>query len=155
MLSSVRQSLTRLSYISCQDLKACLLKDNLRYLLLALNLTTLRWKKLTQKYKKIHSHSFFKRNVSLKSKQHPSPHHQQKLHNTNIYFHFPLIIIWWLWCPSGRLNALSLFLPFRFRSPFPIFVSFCPELYFFAINKNLQPKLREDIALVKSMWTYS
>ena len=107
LLSSVRLYWTRLSNISYQILKVCLLIDNLRYLLKAMIQTTLNWKELTQKSKHLHKHSYFKQSVFWISQQHPfhlppsldSPSFNLQFHNsqfTNYLFShssfFPLFI---------------------------------------------------------------
>ena len=97
LLSSVRRSLTRLSNNSFQNLKPCLSIDSLRYLLKALNQTTLRWKESTQKFKTLHKHSYFKLNVFWISQQPPSLHlliHQIIFyHNHTIYKLFTFFFV--------------------------------------------------------------
>ena len=77
--------------------KPCLSIDSLKYLLKALNQTTLRWKESTQKFKKSHKHSYCKLNSFWISQQPPSLHlliHQIIFyHNHTIYKLFTVFFI--------------------------------------------------------------
>ena len=107
-----RQSLTRLSKNSYQNLKPCLSIDSLRYLLKALNQTILRWKELTQKFKKLHKHSFFKLNVFRISQQPPSLH---LLIHKIIFYHnhtiYKLFTVFFITFPFSSFSSL-IFLSF-------------------------------------------